>query len=1053
MARKILALDLGSNSIGWALIEQTKHGDLEQIDGIGVRVFPEGVDRDQQGAEHPKMEQRRIARGTRRQIARRSRRKNLLRRVLLKIGLLPKNADEQRELDQIDPYELRRRALTEKLSLHEIGRMFVHLNQRRGFLSNRKTDKAKAKETEGMLKEINELAAEMGDRSLGEFMAERRASQPLDRIRGKHTHRKMYETEFDRIWAKQAEFYPGLLTDRLKYGRRGPQAYPRKPEPLTNRDANSLLDEFGLHGILFFQRAMYWPKSVVGQCELEPKLKRCRRADRAAQRFRLLQEVNNLRIIPARGQPRPLSIEERDKTIELLAKKKECSFDDLRMKLRLFENDGFNLEIGERRKLLGMPTDALLASKKLFGPAWHKRSEAEKTELVRCLIAAETDESERERFRARAGADWGCTSELAEELLAVNFDDGHAAFSRVAIEKLLRHLERGLRLMGNDASDSALHAAGYLRPDERAIRQRDSLPPVPEDITNPLVRQAIFEVRKLVNTIIREFGMPDAIHIELAREVQGGLRQRQEYTARIRERERRRDDAADRIRELGFKPSRDAINRYLLWKEQGEFCIYSGRAISPNQLFGGEVDVDHILPESRSLDNSLMNKVVCFRSENEDKANRTPFEWLAERQPRKYEDVLQRVAQLPIEVRNAKRQKFTRESVELDEFINRQLTDTAYITRKVREYVQCLGCDIVCTKGQCTAELRHMWGLDSVLRDDGLDLKNREDHRHHAVDALVIALTDRSRLQALARARTRDDGEVLPEPCPRFRDLVEEQVNCINISHRVARKVAGALHEETIYGPTSKPRRAAPSESVAADRPHARGWVEDTSAFVYRKPLEALTAAMIDDIRDPQVKELVIARLREHNIDYQKKAKIPKEVWQHPLRMVRKAGRKQDADGPIIRKVRLIKCDLTIQPIRGGTAYVKPGSTHHICLFDLPGSTTQKPKRDMIAVSMLEAAARANRGEPIIQRQHPREPNSRFLFSLSRGEAIRGTIKGRSDLFVFRTAASTQGQIYFVSHTDARPSAEVEKFVAKANTLRGEKVAVDVLGRIRRAND
>lgn len=1034
----ILGLDLGSNSVGWALIDEAN----SKLIAMGSRIFSEGVDRDQTGSEHPKNEQRRIARGMRRQIARRSRRKGVLRRALVECDLLPREPEQQRELDSLDPYDLRRRALEQKLTPHEIGRLLIHLNQRRGFLSNRKADRARAKENSEMLAEISELAGKMGDQTLGQYFAVKRDANPLDRVRGKHTLRQMYLDEFEKIWEAQRLFYPELLTDGLKYGRRGKLSYPREPEPLRKRKSNSLLREFGLHGILFFQRALYWPKSVVGRCELEPKQKRCQKADRAAQRFRLLHEVNNLRIIPQRGEPRDLKPDERATVISFLADKKERTFDELRKCLDLLEGDGFNLEAGDRRKLQGMPIDALLAHKDLFGKKWHARPEAEKTQIVRSLI----DEDE-ETVRRKATTEWVCSPELAERLIDTDLGDGYTAYSREAIEKLLPHLERGLPLTSRDEKPSALSEAGYLRADQRVPNQRNDLPLVPDDIVNPLVRQALFEVRKVVNAIIREYGKPAAIHIELAREVKGTSFTRAKDSTRMRERERLRDAAAEQIRAWpgGYRVSRDAIERYLLWKEQGEVCIYSGRPISPQQLLGGEVDIDHILPYSKSLDNSLANKVVAFRSENQRKGQRTPYEWLAETEPAKFEAILQRAAKLPIDIRNGKRLKLQQPTVELDQFLNRQLTDTAYITSKVLEYVRCLGCDIVASKGQCTFELRHMWGLDGVLRDDGLELKNREDHRHHAVDALVIALTNRKRLQELARVRGTD--QQLAPPWNSFRHDVQQLVNTILVSHRVSRKVAGALHEETLYGPTTKPQH-----KTSDERPHAAGWIEQSGVFVVRKKVEDLTPSMVGQIRDAHVKEIILARLRERKIDPATATKFPKDIWQPPLQMVRKAGRVTTAAN-IIQRVRVLRSDLTIQPIRGGSAFVKPGNTHHICLFELPGSTPQKPKREMIAVSMLQAIARVRRKEPLVQRQHPTNSEAKFLLSLSYGEMVEANIRGTQGYFVFRTAASTQGQIYFTLHTDARPSSEMKKLAVKANTFHGSKVAVDPLGRVRRATD
>jgi CRISPR-associated endonuclease Csn1 len=460
-----LGLDLGPSSIGWALVNE----DGQQILATGVRVFPEGVDRNQQGGEVSKNEQRRIARGMRRQVARRARRKRLLRKALVKAGLLPEAAAlpphdsgriawEREQFQKEDPYSLRRRALTKRLEPYEIGRAFLHLNQRRGFLSNRKTDRAKKREDSEMLEEISALQTELGKRTLGEYLAERQEDDSQVRLRGRHTHRDMYEREFEAIWTAQHKHHPALLTEQLKYGSMGKQTYPCEPgHPKRTR----VLERYGLHGILFFQRPMYWPKSVVGQCELEPKQRRCPRADRLAQRCRLLQEVNNLRLLDtSSAMERPLRPEERDLLIRFLERRKEAKFDEIRKefcrKLSVPETIRFNLERGERNKLLGMPADVLLAHKERFGKSWYERPEEERDRIVRTLL----DEENQERILQLATREWGLDQAAAKELLKIDLEGkegkGYASFSRVALEKLRPHLERGLLLMTRDGTPSAL---------------------------------------------------------------------------------------------------------------------------------------------------------------------------------------------------------------------------------------------------------------------------------------------------------------------------------------------------------------------------------------------------------------------------------------------------------------------------------------------------------------------------------------------------------------------------------------------------------------------
>lgn len=1080
---RTLGIDLGPNSLGWALIDTSR--DPHLID-TGVRVFPEGVANFDSAKEISRNEDRRIARGMRRQILRRKRRRAILRAALTRAGLLPSDPVQLALLLKTCPYELRRRALTERLEPHEIGRILLHLNQRRGFLSNARKDKGD-KEVKGMLQEISELAKSLEGRTLGEHLAETRRAEPLVRIRGRHTRRQMLLDEFHRIWRAQTAHHPELLNDKLRYGKAGPQAQPVKPRRMPSN--SEWLTEFGIEGIIFFQRPLYWPRSMIGTCELEPREKRCPRADRSAQRFRLLQEVNNLRIIdPDLREERPLSADERALLLGRLSVKEKLSFDDIRKHLGFLDSVKFNLERGERSTIGGMKTDALLAAK---FKGWHKLKDAVKDAAVRILIDPDLDDAQ--TLHRLESLDFD--QQTAATLAAVELPSGYSSLSRKAIDKLLPFLEKGMRYMAeSDAEQSALHAAGYHRRDELQRRLFDELPSLDRirsgplsELPNPVVSAALYEIRKVVNAIIREYGKPDQIHVEMARELKMSQAKRREYNSRIREREAQRDAAADYLREKGVRLTRDNITRYLLWKEQGEICVYSGNPIAFEQLFGGEIDVDHILPYSRTLDDSQANKVVCFRSANSDKGQRTPYEWQAAPQPEKYEQVCQRARRLAY----PKYRKFLQKELELGDFIARQLRDTAYIARLTGEYLKLLvpgEHQVLGLKGQHTAELRHHWGLDKVLgempdspawAEDQAGRtrpgeKNRADHRHHAIDAIVVALTDRSRLQHLARIRaeggTLATGEVLEEPWPGFRRDVAQKVQAIRVSHRVRRKVSGPLHEDTAYGLTETP-----------------------GVFVVRKPVEALSPNEVALIRDPAIRRIVAAAFTSAGVSAGRRKKgtatgaptgTDLKAALANLSLPTKDGRSIP-----IRKVRVLRNEKTIRAIRDNTpfqTYVKPGSTHHLSIFEW--QEDGRRCRDAVFVPMIEAAGRikeqiarfgelaaeiegkhppgaqrkrllaaarsqAEREFPLIERRHPTRPEARFLFSLSDGEMLLANWKGQEKLLTFRTAASTQGQIYFAEHTDARRSADYRKFVCNCNTIDGRKVTVDPLGRIRWAND
>lgn len=1104
----VLGLDLGPNSIGWALvIDASAKLGISGVVDIGGRVFPEGVDNFDSSKELSRNEDRRIARGMRRQIRRRSRRRRELKAALVSVGLWPDDPAEQLKLDDRDPYELRQKGLNQRLEPFELGRVLLHLNQRRGFLSNRKKDRGD-KEVQGMLAEINELAEAMEagkSSTIGEHFAKALKKDRLLRVRGQHTRRSMFEDEFELLWNAQREHHPTLLTEELRYGKLGKQSQPVKPIPRWDerRQGASALESFGIFGLIFFQRPMYWPKSVVGLCELEPKEKRCARGDRRAQRFRLLQEVNNLRYTdPDVRDECALTDDQRTLLLEYLGTREKATFEQIKKKLGFLESVKFTMESGKRPGLKGSIVDYRMAGE--VGKEWHERPEAEKDEIVRLLL---NNEREDDLVTNRLVEKLGFTVEQADKALNVEFPAGYLNLSLKAINKLLPHMEQGLVYQAaSDPEKSALHAAGYLRRDELRRRLFDKLPDPRRlrsgdlrigEIPNPVVKRTLVELRRVVNGIIREYGKPAAVHLEMTRSMQMGPEKRSEYNSQMREREAEREAAAEAIRRLHVKVNRDSIQRYLLWQEQMHECVYCGKPISQKQLFTGEADIDHILPYSRCLDDSHMNKVVCHRKCNDLKGNRTPYEWLADTDPDAYERVCVQVASLLKKgvMPYRKYRRFLQKELDLDSFIARQLTDTGYIALATGEYLRCLfdkDHHVLGLKGQLTAELRWQWGLDTILEElpdspawqakESNKLrpgkKNRADHRHHAIDAVVVAMTNRSRLHQLSesikRGGAKAHGEVLEDPWPTFREDVVQAIKQINVSHRVERKVAGKLHEETLYGPTPVP-----------------------GEWVLRKPVINLSPNEIERIRDATVRGIVVDALKDAGVDVGRGKKPDSKKMKAALANL-KMRTKDPNKEVLIKKVRLTKPELTIQPIRVGTpdqAFVKPGSTHHLCIFEW--EVKGKIKRDAVFVTMLQAMNRiklqnrelakrvaewkkagASEREirkrtpaamseiaklhPVIERDaaklegedHERIPaDAKFVMSLSSRELVLANWKGEEKLLMFKTAASTQGQIYFAEHIDARRSSDQAKFVATANSLDARKVTVDPLGRIRWAND
>ena len=1000
MGSYTLGLDIGSKSIGWALLGD---GKKPSVVDIGVRVFPEGVDRDTKGLEKSKSATRREARGARRIHRRRNFRRNQLVKTLQSDGLLPKDKQQLKELFKKEPYKLRSIGLDEKLDLFDFGRVLFHLNQRRGFKSNRKT--GKANENNKIAKAAGELQQKIDDagcRTLGEYFAGLNPEE--NRIREQYTFRQMYEKEFDRLWEEHAEYYPNILTENLR---------------------NKIRNE-----VIFYQRPLKPTDDLIGDCDLEKGEKRCPRGDWYARRFRLLQDVNNLKLQNSDGSEGKLTEEQRKTIIEVLEKRKELKFNDMRKKLNLMETQEFNLEQGGKVKSLkGDVFSSAMRSKNLFGPkVWDTMDEAEKIKINEWLVDLDDDE-----LIENMKSEYDLNDEQVDRVLKVSVPQRYMSFSRKAIRKLLPLMEEGKR------TDEAL-AEVYPDRNKKGIEEKNKLA-LPEDLRNPIVNKALFEVRKIVNAIVREYGKPKKIKIEMARDIKGNRREREELHFKMRENERRNEETRKRlIEDIGIRnPSRDDVIKYNLWEECGHTCPYTGKHISQSALFSDnpEFQIEHILPYERSLDDSYMNKTLCDVYENiHVKGNKTPYE-AYNSNSEKYEEIKQRIKVLPW----PKRRKFLQKKIELDECISRELNDTRYICREVVKYLKLLGVNVTGTRGKITSELRHQWGLNNILDLSVSDMKNRDDHRHHTIDAAVVGVTRNEHLRRLAKSKYAETGTgfKFEHPWKDFREELGEKVKHINVSHRATRKVSGPLHEETSYGITGEKDE------------------KGQNILVYRKKLEDMTGPMVKNIVDPVVKGIVKDRLAKNDIDPEKQKKIPKEVWAEPLYM---KNTKSDKKVPI-KKVRIYDVAKRIEIFNDneGNSYraVKPGSNHHIEIFEYTKGK-KKGKRDGEVVTMFEAVRRKCSDEPVIKRNHGSD--KKFVCSLSINEMFMLELDdGLMELHRVQkiTQSGSNISIIFRPHTYAGKVSDYDKppLIQRRspNTLKGHKVTVDMLGRVHMAND
>lgn len=1041
----ILGLDIGANSIGWCLVE-TIDAKPTKIVTAGVRCFDAGVEGDiGKGREESRNAKRRQARQTRRQTWRRQRRQAHLFRALQKAGLLPHTdsvtpqsihdcllgidrtlravltADDHIG-QQVFLYRLRARAASERIEPHELGRAIYHLAQRRGFLSNRKAAAKEGEEAGQVRTGIATLEQAICDAkalTLGAYFA---LLDPDDeRIRSRWTSRKMYEDEFDAIWRQQARHHP-LLTSDL---------------------------EREVRGAIFRQRPLKSQSDKIGRCELEPTCKRAPIALLSSQRFRLLQTVNHLRVLAPGAPSRALSPDERGRLIDLLEVEGDLTLAKAKRKLSLSGKARFSLEEGGETKLVGNRTNAKLRG--IFGEPWNSLPASEKDRVVNDVITFDKPEALRKRGVRR----WGLDADAAQRLADLTLEEGYLGHSTRAVMKLLPALEEGLAYQ----TVRQREYPGAFASGEPA----DRLPPVlsekglPE-LRNPAVARAISELRKIVNALIKEFGKPDLVRIELARDLKKARKHRQDASKRMRVRELERSRAVDRLlREARIpQPKRSDIEKVLLAEECGWRCPYTGISFSMRDLVGDSprVDVDHILPFSRSLDDSFFNKTLCLHEENRNvKKNRAPFE--AYGATPRWPEILQRVEAFKGPAAEEKLRRFKVEDLgpELTEdFVARQLNDTRYASTLAASYLGRLyggladangRLRVQVSKGGATALLRNAWGLHSVLGDGGT--KNRDDHRHHAVDAIVIALTGPAEVHALARASSqawergsRRTIAAIEPPWEGFLSNVHDAIDRITVSHRPRHRLSGALHEETLY--SREFRRAG-----KAGRPEA--------VRHQRKPIDALSRADVDKIVDPRIREVVQRALAECGTD--DPAKAFKERSAHPT-FTAASGRAIP-----VHRVRVEVSKAVVSIGRGERArYVAPGSNHHMAIVAVAGADGTDQRWEGHVVTRLEAMERHRTGRPVVQREWGE--GRTFVCSIASGDTVQITLPGeKPDYFV--VGAVSGGRLELTRSRDARPVSEIKKSGVKGGRLLKAvdslralgllKVGVSPIGVLNRAND
>ena len=817
-----LALDIGSSSIGWCLIRLNASSAPVAIIRMGVRIFPDG--------RNPKdgsslAVTRRGARQMRRRRDRLLKRKARLVAALTRLGFFPVDETERKNLVQLDPYVLRKKGLYEALTGPEFARALFHINQRRGFLSNRKTDK-KDNDSGTLKKAIKELRIKLTEEScqtLGEWLAKRHGLRLSVRARlhGKtqkdkaydfYADRAMIEHEFDVLWAKQSLFNSSLFN-------------------VAARDE--------LKDVLLHQRPLRPVRP--GRCTLLPDEERAPQALPSTQRFRIYQELNNLRLLTADLREQTLTLGQRDQIAALLEKKGEVRFSAILKALKLPTTSKFNLEDIKRDRLKGNATSATLAKEQYFGGRWYGFDHALQDQIVDQLLKEASESKLVEWLQKNAGIN----EATAEQIANVGLPEGYGNLSRAALARVLPELIKDVVVYSEAvsragfASHSALSHAQqtgeimqalpyYGDPLRRHVAFAKENPSNDEErfgkIANPTVHIALNELRKVVNALIQRYGHPSEVIVEVTRDLklsrERKLEIQRDQKARQDRNEQHLADACGvldlTLANLDAAKRRELSQKMQLWVElnvkdvANRQCPYTGEQISISRLLSDDVEVDHILPYSITLDDGLNNKTVAIRRANRDKGNRTPYEAFGKVpiQGYDYPSILQRAGLMPKE--KAKRfaaDGYQRWLKDDKDFLARALSDTAYISRIAKEYLSlvCPPNSVRAIPGRMTALLRRKFGLNLLLSDSGA--KNRDDHRHHALDAAVIGVTDQGLLQAFAKASASARAsnldrlvENMPLPWPSYREHVVRGLNAIIVSHKPDHGYQGPMHEATAWG-------------------------------------------------------------------------------------------------------------------------------------------------------------------------------------------------------------------------------------------------------------
>ena len=830
MVERILGIDLGISSLGWAVVEYDKQDDKNnKIIDCGVRLFT--------AAETPKEKEspnkaRRDARGIRRVIKRRSTRMNEIKNLLISHSLLSKNdLDTENGMfnsakNRVDVWQLRYDALKRVLDNNELSRVLIHIAKHRGFkfIGDEASDEESGKVKKAGA-ELRNKFQNAGYKTVGEWLwSERGLNQKKRNKSGDYEisiPRDFLVQEIDTIFETQKTFGSIIATEELK---------------------KSYKD------IAFFVRPMQGIEHMVGNCTYFVNEKRAPKCSISAERFVAIGKFFNTVVIDNFGKEQKIvELKDIDELMDFAVTKEKLEYKHLRKLLELNENQifkgltykskpkksknnnensveewEFDKTEAEKKQWISLKGHAKL--KDVFADSFDTFiSDIDKADEVVKILTYHKDQVQKKDKLSKI-----IDNELVEKLSFVSFQD----FNNLSIKAIrtIYGLMRENTIRYDEALRYALENGLLPKP---ANEKSELLPPLKDTdiaILNPTVIRAFAEFRKVANAFVRKYGAFDKVHFELAREVNT-----KDQIKRIKDsqykNEKERKAVAQWLDEnfsgQNIVPNKKNILKKRLYDDQDGRCAYTGEPIKLERLFDdGYCEIDHILPRSRSADDSYANKALCLASANQNKTNQTPFEWLG-KDKQVWQKFKQRIDTSinRAKLGNTKVARLLKENFDENfqkEFLSRNLNDTRYMAKAIKAYCENywkLAHDddklrVQVRSGKLTSELRGRW-IEGFMKDRSL-------HYHHAIDAIVVAFSTQSMVQKLSNFYNQKELKrskeklVFNPPMENFRNAVESsivldkkeilengnEVSRLLISRPPRASVTGAAHKETIQSPS-----------------------------------------------------------------------------------------------------------------------------------------------------------------------------------------------------------------------------------------------------------